>query len=74
MKVTEVTYEMRKVIGKYEHENLTCTITLDENDSGDEAMKEARRVCVQGSTAYLEAIKARDKKQEITEDTPTWMK
>lgn len=55
MKVSQVTYEIKRTLGQYEHELLQVVITqdLEGNKSGDEMMKEARRVAVSHTTEQL---------------------
>lgn len=59
MKVAEVRATIRKNLGNYEHEEFTAVIVSDEDseDTADEMMAEARRICVQHTTAYLKAVK-----------------
>lgn len=59
MKCTLVRFELKKNLGQYESETLTAEVSadLEEDKTGDQLMGEARRICVQNSTAYLKAIK-----------------
>ena len=48
MYVNKVCYEIRKRLGEYEHENLSVEVVQDalEQTTGDEMMKEAKRICL----------------------------
>lgn len=55
MIVSKVTYLLRKNLGDYQHEELSAEVTADieKPESGEDMMREARRVCVQNTTAFL---------------------
>lgn len=55
MKITSVTYEIKRTLAQYEHEMLSVTVTqsVDEDKTGDEMMSEARRVAVSHTTEAL---------------------
>lgn len=59
MKVTQVRYEIKRTLGQYEHELLEVVVTqdLEGNKSGDDMMKEARRIAVTHTTEQLKKAK-----------------
>ena len=61
MHITSVTYEIKKVLAQYEHELISVTVqqSIDDDKTGDELAKEARRVAIQHTTHFLK--KQRDK-------------
>lgn len=63
MQVTKASYSRRFNLGDYQHEDLSCEVALEVSDknTADEAMKLARKTCVENSTKYLEAMKAKQK-------------
>lgn len=50
--VSEAKYTIRKTLGQYEHEELSLTITQDNENpvTGEELLAEARRACVSQTT------------------------
>ena len=51
MKVTEVTYEMKRVTAQYENDTAMVTVSVEEGDSPLLALQRAREVCEEGLTA-----------------------
>lgn len=45
MKVSEVTYEMKRVTKQFENDTATVTITLAEGDKPEDALEAARKLC-----------------------------
>ena len=71
MKCVSVTYTQRRVLGQYEHEDISVTLTpdADEQVTAEALMAEARRVVVQATTQFLKAQRERMRKQsESTEE------
>lgn len=62
MQVSKVYYLRRFNLGDFQHEELSCEVSLEVGDknTADEAMKLARKTCVENSTKYLEAIKKKE--------------
>lgn len=59
MYVSEVRYSLRLTLGDYQHEELEAKVLNDPDDlaTGDEMMKEARRVVVSQTTRKLKEQK-----------------
>lgn len=55
MKVTEVTYEMKRVTKQYENDTATVTIALEAGDKPEEALEAARKMCDDSLAAGREA-------------------
>lgn len=69
MRITKVSYSIRKSLGQYEHEEMTAEVCpeLDEDVSGEELMKEARAVCVSNLTVNL-IKKAKEAKEKAEKE------
>lgn len=60
--VNRVVFNMRRKIGEYEHEDLTCDLAPDgEETTANELMAEARRVCIENSTEYKKKLTRENK-------------
>lgn len=68
MIVTTVKFTIRKSIGNYEHEELTAEVSNDADNpsTGQEMMALARKLCVQQTTKYLEAMRHKETGAEAT--------
>lgn len=64
MPITEVSYTIRLTLGDYQHEELSAKYTLDPTTelgvTADKMMSEARKVCLEKTTAYLNKAKGKD--------------
>lgn len=58
MSTARVKFNLRKRIGEYEHEDIECELFGAEGESSSELMKEARKTCLERSTAYLKKVAA----------------
>lgn len=60
MNVTKIVFNLRKRIGDYEHEDLTCEISAtSEEDTGGDMMAEAKRICYDAVTKIAQAAVSR---------------
>lgn len=59
MKVTEAKYSIRRTLAQYEHEEISITLcqSIEGEATGDEMIKEARRIAVTHTTEYLKKQK-----------------
>jgi hypothetical protein len=65
MKTTSVTYGIRLTLAQYEHEEISVTVqqSIEDERTGDELAKEARRIALSHTTKHLkkQAVKKEGK-------------
>lgn len=55
MRVTEVTYEMKRVTAQYENDTARVTYALEEGDNPHAALEKARHLCDEALTTGRDA-------------------
>ncbi len=63
MRVSEVTYEMKRVTKQFENDTATVKIVLEDGDTPDVALERARAICDESLAAGRDAS-IRDKLKE----------